>query len=1023
MAEESIKASEIVDFEGYKKELKEVITITEKLKQESITALKQINTTLNANRGDSTKEIDATTEALKRSTQQRRILAEAEEAEYKAQLALNNATKAELQLKVAEQREIDKSAKAKKAELKALQDQASAYKQASARLNELRNKYKDLAVASGGSAKELKELGREIGNLDKELKSIDAEVGQFQRNVGNYEGALNAATASTGEFGTAIGSIKGGLEAAKQTFNSAVGDIRNLVSEFRNAEGGVEKTKKAFNLFNNALKVSVIAVVIAALASLAAYFKTTEEGGDQLGRSIAQLKAVFGVLVRDLAKAAPFIFGFFKDLYKVGASAVIGLQIGFQKLKLSILEVANALPSVDLSDQINETTKAVKDLNKEYDDLGEIEFAKNAQGVADAFSGITEEIADATEKAGIIFDLFDELEEKQIRYAQQLQKLTEAETRYSAISADTTESFRKREKAQADLEKASLKRATLERDIAKEEFEINLRKTALDSGFTTQFVLNTLKQGKAQGALTTDLLKGLNEYYLKAEGAENNLLQTKEDVERSERELQQRKLLTTEKILQESVETELAAIKNVADSSKNSFEVRQAAIDDFAKKNAEAFAEEVAIINKANKGVIDANKLRELSGTALEEYINSLGIQGDKVTKELSDIANKEKKNTAELLASKEKYADDLEKIRIRNANAQNKIEQEDFKRSVELQDQLTQKLKEQLSRRAIDSINASYNIQAEALTEQAEFELKNAELTAKERLAIEEKLQRDLARLEDKRKDDVDKTNREILLKRLEGIQKITSAVISETQKELDAISEKRLSAIDKEIEQRNANIEIAQRRFEAGLENQLAFEKQKLAESELARRDAEKRAQQQREALQLVEITLQAYIARLKEPNANAGTALAKAFSDTLLAKAGAKLIAGSFFEGSELVEKDLKGNKVHNGRDGYLVAIDGKERVLTGEQNAMIPQWMNNDMLSKVAYDWSRGNLGTAQNIMYSVAFQPELLEEVKGLRKDIRNMPVGHTSMDEFGRIVETVITGSLKKVTRQNKIKW
>jgi hypothetical protein len=910
MAEEAIKASEIVDFEGYKKELREVISLTQTVGKNTIDTLKQINATINANKGNTTKEIDATTEAIERSTKQRKILAEAQEAEYKAQLALNNATQAELKLKVAEQKETDKATKAKKAELKALNDQASAYKQASARLNALKNNYKDLAVAGTATEKELRALAREVQDLDFQLKKVDADVGDFKREVGNYQNAINAAAGGTGEFGTVLNSLQSGLDTVRETFSAAVGDISALAKNFADAEGGIGKAKKAVGLFGSALKATGIALLVAALASLVAFFKTTEEGGDQLGKTIATVQAAFQELVRTLAKAGPFIIGIFQDIYKVGNAVFQALTISVRVFNNVLNGLGKALANpLKAGQALSETTENIKgnvtDLTDSFKDLGNTNFSENIKGIGDAFEGIGGRIEEAAKRGGELFDIFDELEEKQIRYAQQLQKLQELEARYAAISSDTTESFRNREKAQSDLEKASLKRATLERDIAREEFEINLKKTALDSGFTTEFVKNTLIRGKAQGALTTDLLKGLNEFYLKSEGAENALLQTKEDVARAERELQQRKLLTTEKILQESVETELAAIKTVAESSKNSFEVRQGALDEFAKKNAAAFAEEVALINKANGGIIDANKLIELSGTALEEYIASLGIQGDKVTKELSDIANKQKKNNAELLVSQQKLADDIEKIRVRNANAQNKIEQEDFKRSVELQDQLTNKLKEQLSRRAIDSINASYNLQAEALTEQAEFELKNAELTAKERLAIEEKLQRDLARLDEKRKDDVAKTEREIRLKRLEEIQKITNAVIAETGKELDAINEKRLSALDKEIEQRNANIEIAQRRFEAGLENQLGFEQKKLADAELARQDAEKRAAQQREALQLVEVTLQAYIARLKEPNANSGTALAKAFSDTLLAKAGARLIAqvdGSFFEGAE-------------------------------------------------------------------------------------------------------------------------
>jgi hypothetical protein len=54
-------------------------------------------------------------------------------------------------------------------------------------------------------------------------------------------------------------------------------------------------------------------------------------------------------------------------------------------------------------------------------------------------------------------------------------------------------------------------------------------------------------------------------------------------------------------------------------------------------------------------------------------------------------------------------------------------------------------------------------------------------------------------------------------------------------------------------------------------------------------------------------------------------------KTIIESLLADA----VAGSFFKGTEKVSEDLKGNKVHSGKDGYVVAVDGSERVLTGKQ----------------------------------------------------------------------------------------
>lgn len=1029
MAEEPIKYDAVFEFQKYQEALKSVMALTQKFGRETIAVLDAINQTLLENRGDTAKEIDATTKAIIESTKQRKLLAAAEEAEYIAQEALNRSTLAELKLKIAEQKEIDKSTKAKKAEEKAIKDQTSAYKQASARLNELRARYKDLAIEGKATEKELKALKNEVQALDERLKEVDADTGQYTRHVGDYSNAINAAAAGSGEFGTILGSIQDNLRSAKEVLTSAVADIKNFGEGFKNAEGGINKAKKAVNLFGNALKVSGIAIAIAALASLAAYFKTTEEGGDALGKAIARVQAYIGELVRTLAKAGPFIIGIFQDIYKVGNAVFQSLAIT-GKVFISVIKgVGKALADpLNAAKALEQTTKdigkSVDNLKDSYTEAGNTNFKENIEGITSAFDGLFDRFEEAGKKSDIVFDLFDELEERQIRYAQQLQNLQAEETRLAAQSGDLTTAYKDRKKAQEELEKVSTALAQKENQIAREEFLLNRKKIAMEADVTEAALENALLRGKAEGQVTVDRLKALNEFYLKAKSADDNLKLQLEENRRTEREVEQKQILTREKILQESVEVELAAIKAVADASNTSFDVRSAAIQEFGRKNAEAFEAEVKLINDVNNSVIDPQKLIDLSGEALDEYIKSLGIAGDKIEKELSDIANKQKKNRAEQLASEKKLADDIEKIRIREANAQNKIEQEDFKRSIELQDQLTADLKEQLSRRTIDALNASYALRSEALTEQAEFELKNADLTAKERLAIEQKLQNDLARLEDKRREDVEKTERDIRNKRLENIQKTADKVVAETVSELERINKKREEYLNKEIEQRTANIEVAQRRFEEGLSNQLDFEQKKLAEAELARKDAERKAAQQREVLDLIQATYQAYIARLKEPNSNPSTAASQALADTLLIKAGAKLVAGAFFEGTERVEDDLKGNKVHSGRDGYHIAVDGKERIMTGEQNNLIPRWMDNDMLANIAYDFSKGNLasGTAQNIYSSLDLQP-LIGEIKGLRQDINKLPRESVDIDSFGRVVKTVIEGSLKTVTKQNKSLW
>lgn len=1030
MAESDIIRSEdIADIKPLLKDFKELLDITTKFKHEIQDSLKATQTTLQSNAGKgTTKAIDETTQALEKSTQQRLLLIEVEKAEYALQEKINVATIAEkkalqeeLKLKTAEARELDRVNKLRAKEEKALKDQASAYKQASARLNDLRQKYKDMAIAGNASEQQLKELRLEIQKLDKNLKDVDAEVGQFNRSVGNYEGAINAAASGTGEFGTILSGIQGNLAAAKETLGAAITDIKNFGEGFRNAEGGIDKAKKAVGLFGSALKVSGIALLVAALASLAAYFKTTEEGGDQLGKTIAIVQAAFGEFVRTLAKAAPFIINIFKDIYKVGNATFQALTIGFRTTDGAIKGLGKSLYALATGEgkkaleEFNkigtETTDKFTNLSDAFKNLQTTNFSENIKGIGDAFSGIGERIEKAGENAAIVFDLFDDLEEKQIRYAQQLQQLQAEETRLSSISSDATNSFRNRETAQQKLLEVSIKRAEKERDIAREEFELNAKRLALETGLTADVVKNTLIQGKAFGQLTVDRLKELNEFYLKATQADANLNQQVIQNEIDKREIQQQQLLTREKILQQLTTLELKQIRDIADAGANSFESREVAANKYAKLVEDTYQEEIKIINDANGGVIDANKVLTIkTAQQLEDYINSLGIKGKKVTQELSDIIANRLKEDENIAAINKKREDDLAKIEARNRSAQQKIEQEDFKRAGEIQDKIVKASAERFRKGTLNEIKKAYDLRRDAIIDQANFELQNAELTAKERLAIENKLVNDLARLNDQENDAKEKYNEALRNKRLDQAKEISDKVLSNLSDELQKENDLIANQLDRQLEQRQQNISAQLELFQNGQANQLQFEKEQQAKLELQRKDLAERAAKQQEAIALSEAYIQSFIARLKA-NEQPQQATLSAAGDVLLARAISKTVA-SFFEGTE---DTGKVNDPLDSKGGRLAVLHDNERVIPKHLNEMIGN-MSNETLAKIAHSH---NLGTAHNINASLDLNP-VVKKLNDVEKAISNKPSTSFELDVVGRLVEKRITNKITiKTTKHN----
>ena len=252
-----------------------------------------------------------------------------------------------------------------------------------------------------------------------------------------------------------------------------------------------------------------------------------------------------------------------------------------------------------------------------------------------------------------------------------------------------------------------------------------------------------------------------------------------------------------------------------------------------------------------------------------------------------------------------------------------------------------------------------------------------------------------------------------------LKNLFDLSNKALDIAEKEIKEKDKLRQDALDKEIEQRQSNIEEQKRRAEQGLENTLAFEEKALKDAE-ARKEAEAQKAIKREK----EITFFKLLSANAEKDPN--SALQKTITEMLLGNA----IAGAFFEGTEKVEDDLKGNKVHNGRDGYVVAVDGSERVLTGEQNKLIGK-MSNEELAQLAYDYNNKllpnymisnavNQSFSDNIYSSLQLKQmvEFTNEVKELKEIIKNRPVSSSSFDGLGNYIEQLTKNGYTTTTKK-----
>jgi len=250
-------------------------------------------------------------------------------------------------------------------------------------------------------------------------------------------------------------------------------------------------------------------------------------------------------------------------------------------------------------------------------------------------------------------------------------------------------------------------------------------------------------------------------------------------------------------------------------------------------------------------------------------------------------------------------------------------------------------------------------------------------------------------------------------LIARDKKLQQDVIAGVDKLVVNLDRIYKERFNRakdyLDREIKLNESAIEQQARLAERGLANTLAFEQQKAAKLQLER----KRLQEQ-------EIKQQKRVAFYNLLSGYAKTEPATALQKAILETTLAELVAGSFIEGTENVERDLQGNKVHSGTDGYMIAVDGKERIFNPKQNAKIGD-ISNEEAAQILHDYQSGKLFNYGDITTPIINVPnqhidlsstnKLLIDVK---EAVENIPGNYWGVDEFGNMIHDKITKGIRQ---------
>lgn len=647
------------------------------------------------------------------------------------------------------------------------------------------------------------------------------------------------------------------------------------------------------------------------------------------------ITVTFTVLLSRLVKAFPLLISLVKDSFS-------GIKVFFKEMQLSYLETTNILGRN--SDQIKVLKKEITDLQAAQ--KGNVNTTTE---LAKAFEGMGEEIVSTIEKNNKLVDSTLASRKRVIQYQNAINGLIKTQAELQAAADNENNSLLDRIKAQKELQKTTALINIEEKKIAAErvklaEQNLGVFNQSIDAReqlaqANTDFIALEVEQEAERQAQLTELST------LEADVLEQRL-----------------------DFLIDNFDNQKTVNERIIAYEKSTFEERQRLLAENEKLATESYDAQLQAFNERlaeqGKGQLDFEKLVNESDSRLiaQEALNA-GLSERLTTRLLEVIRERRTVIQDNVEATNDlndavKDSNDLEKETILNTEILNKLKEDGV--DVEL---VLQQLEEK--RLSLEIKNLQTRI---AL----------AKIGSEERIKLEKELSEKLLEEQQSRLEKEKEQEEKAVEKRKE----IQEGVASFLEKLNEKVFTKRISkieeAIDKEKEREEQLRELARQGIQDA-ENNLAVTQKRQAELEREREQALKR----QKAFELGLAAARAYSANVATGD---GNALVKTITDISLLEAFIDNLAG-FYEGTDLVKNDL--SPTVKGKDGYVIRVDGDERILNPAQNKAVKSLgsnLNNWELVRLAQvgkslDSQTSNLG--DNLA--------VLNAVNGVKKAIESKP--------------------------------
>jgi len=831
--------------------------------------------------------------------------------------------------------------------------------------NALKTKAKNtadgFAIASPQSIEDVKKLTDQIAELKKQIAALEA-VTEKQKK------ATKDLTAAQAEENLAR--QKQRQEVTQQvklqseltsTYEKQVVRLAQIKKELKNISAEGGKAPKALTDEFKKLDTSV---------------RKAEESVGEHTRSVGNYKSALQGLGGPLGNAANGVSnlgGQLKGLLAnpaaiaiaAIAAAVYGLFKAFTSTDSGATEWAVRLEQV--SAIIDVVRKRALSLIDALVALFSGDFTEAAEKFGDAISTNTDDFERATDGARKYIEALDDLEDRMSNYAVASAKASLAIAEAEFNAADRRFSINERRKFLEQAIALSRKEVDEQKKFAEQRFVLEVEKLASLTGLQAEEIALYVEMTEEQKKNASEAVKTARNQYEEEFKALNDY---------------------GAKVFQEME-------KFFTENKKNN--AKLAAFDEQIKKEA---------IERAKKEA--------------EEKMKAIDAYYSYYKEKLDDLGNLEKKRR-----------DDLEKenqARLKDDNVRNQLDQEKRQGLIDGYNEQSEALKEsnkkdfELIKTGLD---IEYNARKKKLEKQKDFELSNTQLTANEKLLIEEKYKNDVANLErEKAKEiaDVKKAAADQEKKdkadALANERKVQQQVLKGVEDGVKRRSQIVQNGLNAEIKKQDEAIERQQQLASQGLDNTLAYQEKKRAELQ-AKLEREREAERKREeALQLAGAFLGSYQVRLDKKQSST-QALAGALADTLIAKAISSTIAGAFAEGVENFQGKGTGTS-----DSNLIAFSHGESVVTAkatQQYSGLVTAMNKGLVDDYVKQMILPDMD-APTVVNAGSFQSAaivytLTKELGELKQAIKNKQEIKVNWNAQGERVEEIVKDGMKTVIK------